>query len=56
MNLLPVVIALVVVGGVIVVDHFKGPFFPHVLLPQRRRDAAYEDVHWAGISMNEPRP
>ena len=28
MNLLPVVIALVVVGGVIVVDHFKGPLFP----------------------------
>jgi hypothetical protein len=30
MNLQPVVIALVVVGGVIVFDHFKGPLFPDV--------------------------
>jgi len=31
MNLLAVVLTLVVVSGVIVVDHFKGPLFPDLL-------------------------
>ena len=31
MNLLAVLLALVVVSGVIVVDHFKGPLLPDVL-------------------------
>jgi hypothetical protein len=30
MNLLAAVLALVVVSGVIIVDHFKGPLFPDV--------------------------
>jgi hypothetical protein len=53
MNLLPVVIALVVVvSGVIVVDHFKGPLFPDVLYSLNDGGGAdYEDAHREGTTI-----